>query len=175
MELKFEEEILIPKARIAVLIGKKGAVRKAIERKGKVKLKILATGSVKITAKDAFDLMVSGNVVEAVGRGFNPEIAEKLFKEENSYGLVNLNDYGIKEKSALQRQRGIIIGEAGIAKNVIQRHTGTDIAVFGKTVAIIGPAEGISWARHAIEMLLTGARHATVYRFLEEKHHGGRR
>jgi len=175
MELKFEEEILIPKARIAVLIGKKGTVRKTIEKKGKVKLKISATGSVKITANDALDLMIARNVVEAVGRGFNPEIAEKLFKEENSYELVNLNDYGLKEKSDLQRQRGIVIGEAGVAKKTVQRLTGTDISVFGKTVAIIGPTEGVVWARQAIEMLLTGARHATVYRFLEEKHHGGRR
>jgi ribosomal RNA assembly protein len=175
MELKFEEEILIPKARIAILIGKKGAVRKTIERKGKVKLKISATGAVKITAKDAFNLLIARNVVEAIGRGFNPKIAEKLFKEENSYGLVNLQDFGAREKSDLRRLRGIIIGEAGSAKNIIQQKTHTDIAVFGKTVAIIGPAEGVTMARHAIEMLLTSARHATVYRFLEEKQHDGRR
>lgn len=175
MELRFEEEILVPKARIAVLIGKKGAVRKTIERKGKVKLKISATGAVKISAKDAFYLLIARNVVEAIGRGFNPKIAEKLFKEENSYELVNLQDFGARGKSDLRRLRGIIIGEAGRAKNIIQQKTHTDIAVFGKTVAIIGPAEGVTMARQAIEMLLTGARHATVYRVIEEKQHGGRR
>jgi len=170
MALKFEEEILIPTARVAVLIGKKGVTRKSIERKGKVKLKISTTGAVHISGNDALDVMIARNVVEAVGRGFNPVIAEKLFKEEYGYELLSLYDFGAREKYDFKRMRGIVIGEDGSVRKNLQHQTKTEIAVFGKTIAIIGPAEGIQKARHAIEMLLTGAKHGTAYRFLEKSH-----
>lgn len=168
-ELKFEDEILIPKARIAVLIGVKGVVKKAIEHKGRCKLKIDKEGLVKITARDAFELMIIRNVVEAVGRGFNPEIAQNLFKEDNGYELLNLFDYGAKKKSDIKRMSGLIIGKAGTARKVIEQTTHTQISVYGKTVAIIGPHETLQKARTAVERLLTGARHASVYKFLERK------
>ena len=167
-KLKFEDELLIPKARIAVLIGKKGAVKRRFEHLGKCKLKIDKTGLVKITASDAFELMIAKNAVEAVGRGFNPIIAQNLFKEGNGYELLNLYDYGAKKKSELERMRGIIIGAEGSARKVIEQTTGAKISVYGKTVAIIGPQEHIQKARKAVEMLLTGAKHASVYRFLEQ-------
>jgi len=167
--MKFEDEILIPRARIAVLIGKKGEARKKIERLGHCRLKIDKEGLVKITARDALELLIAKNVVEAIGRGFNPEIAQNLFKEDNGYELLNLYDYGAKKKSDLERMRGVVIGVEGSARKVIEQITHVHISVYGKTVAIIGPHETLQKARQAVEMLLTQARHATVFRFLEQK------
>ncbi|MFH0868679.1 MAG: KH domain-containing protein [archaeon] len=169
VNLKFEDEILIPKVRVAVLIGVKGAVKRKIELHGHCKLKIDREGLVKITAHDALELMVSKNVVEAIGRGFNPEIAQNLFKEDNGYELLNLYDYGAKDKYDLKRIRGVVIGAEGSARKVIEQITHTNISVYGKTVAIIGPHATLQKARQAVEMLLTRARHATVFRFLEKK------
>lgn len=164
----FEADILIPKARVAVLIGTKGAVRKELEKKGKVRLQIDKSGLVKIKSKDAIDLMIAKNAVEAIGRGFNPEIAKKLFKEDFGYEALSLRDYCTAKRLDLQRIRGIVIGRTGTTQKIIEKATGTNLAVYGKTVAIIGPLEGVVKARQAIEKLLTGARHGTVYRFLEQ-------
>jgi len=168
VEELFEEELLIPKERVAVLIGPKGKTKKQIEKIGNVKLQIDAKeGLVRMQAKDALTLWLGRQVVEAIGRGFNPEIAQKIFKEENSFELINLQDYGGKSKKSLERLRGRLIGTKGKTKRVIRHYTGADISVHGKTVGIIGPAEGVQVAHRAIEMLLSGARHGTVYHFLE--------
>ena len=164
----FEEELLIPKERVAVLIGPKGHAKKQIEKAGDVKLQIDAKeGSVKIFAKDAVNLWLGRQVVEAIGRGFNPEIAQKIFKEENNFELISLSDYGAKSKKDLERLKGRLIGTKGKTKRVIQHHTKTHISIYGKTVGIIGPAEGVQNARRAIEIILSGARQGTAYHFLE--------
>lgn len=165
----FQDEILVPKARVAVLIGKKGRVKKHIEKKGRVKIEIDKFGQVIIKSKDAISIMISRKVIEAIGRGFNPEIAEKIFKDDFGYELVSFQNH-ITKKSDVPRLRGLIIGAGGKSRQTIERLTGTRLSVYGKTVAIIGLVSDVSKARHAVEMLLTGARHTTVYRFLE---HGG--
>ena len=45
----------------------------------------------------------------------------------------------------------------------------THISVYGKTIGIIGQLEHIPNARKAIEALLAGRKHGTVYKFLERK------
>ena len=47
--------------------------------------------------------------------------------------------------------------------------TGVKISVYGKTVSLIGYPEQIKVAREAIEMLIKGTPHNTVYAFLERK------
>ena len=44
-----------------------------------------------------------------------------------------------------------------------------DMSVYGHTVALIGEAFHLAIARDAVEMLLRGSEHNTVYRFLERK------
>jgi ribosomal RNA assembly protein len=41
--------------------------------------------------------------------------------------------------------------------------------VYGKTVGIIGRVEDLVYARRAVESLLGGSRHATVYGWLEKR------
>jgi len=47
--------------------------------------------------------------------------------------------------------------------------TGTYVSVYGKTVSIIGEIEHLQIAKEAVEMILKGSRHKTVYSFLERK------
>lgn len=167
-KMEFQEETAIPKARVAVLIGKKGTIRKAIEKKSHTKIRISADGIVSIYGSDALAVMIVKNIVEAVGRGFNPELALELLKDENSFELINIEDY-IGKNKALDRIRGVIIGKEGKTRRVIEKLTGVHLSVYGKTVAIIGKAEFVTIAHQAIEMFLTGAKHSTVYGFLERK------
>jgi ribosomal RNA assembly protein len=167
-KMEFHEETTIPKARVAVLIGAKGATRKAIERKSHTKIKISADGVVTINGNNALELMTVKNIIEAVGRGFNPELALELLKEENAYELINIEDY-IGKNKALERIRGVMIGKEGKTRKLIEKLTGVHLSIYGKTVAIIGSAEKVTIAHQAIEMFLTGAKHSTVYRFLERK------
>jgi ribosomal RNA assembly protein len=166
--MEFREETTIPKARVAVLIGVKGATRKAIEKKSRTKVRISTDGAVSIEGSNALEVMIVKNIVEAVGRGFNPELALELLKEENAYELINIEDYLGKNK-VLDRIRGVIIGKEGKTRRVIEKLTGVHLSVYGKTIAILGKAESLAIAHQAIEMFLTGARHSTVYRFLEQK------
>ncbi|MEM2466891.1 MAG: RNA-processing protein, partial [Candidatus Bathyarchaeia archaeon] len=79
----------IPKERIGVLIGSKGDTKRAIEKILSVELQIESdTGGVTITlaenAEDPSVLLRAKDVVTAIGRGFSPEHAFKLIKDEEA-------------------------------------------------------------------------------------------
>jgi len=168
----YQEAVLIPKSRIAVLIGEKGAAKKAIEEAGNVKLRVDSkTGYIKIRARDAIAAWQGANVVRAVARGFPPEVARKLFKPDYSYESISLENYA-KNKNDLIRIRGRLIGTSGKARDRIQFLTQVQIRVQGKTVAMLGEAGRVALARHAVDMLLSGSPHARVFAFLKEQTEG---
>lgn len=168
-EQEYSYELKIPKERIAVLIGKKGEVKKEIEQRTKIHVDINSTeGDVVITGKDPLNLYSAREVVRAIGRGFNPDIAILLLKQDYGLELINIQLYA-KTKNDAQRLKGRIIGEEGKARNTIEELTNTHIVVYGKTVAIVGEYEGITAARKAIESLLSGSPHSHVYKFLEKR------
>ena len=170
--MAFQETVLIPKSRIAVLIGEKGTSKKAIEKEGNVWLNVDSkTGEVTIKAKDALSAWQGANVVRAVARGFPPEIAHKLFKPDHSYEIISLEEHA-RNKKDIMRLRGRLIGKDGKARDRIQFLTQTQIRVQGKTVAILGKSLCVANAHRAIEMLLTGAPHLRVFAFLEEQTEG---
>jgi ribosomal RNA assembly protein len=53
---------------------------------------------------------------------------------------------------------------------MIEEHTGCRVSIQGGTVAMIGEAEGLEAAKRAVDMLLSGSEHSTVYGFLEREH-----
>ncbi|MEM1988921.1 MAG: KH domain-containing protein [Candidatus Woesearchaeota archaeon] len=165
---QYVDEIKIPQERIAVLIGVKGETKKSIEKEFKVKIKIDSeTGDVEISGKDGFKVFVAKNVVHAIGRGFNPSIAMKLKNEDYFFDIIDISDYG-NTKNAKFRLKSRVIGTEGKARRNLERLTNTDIEIYGKTIGIIGLSEDVVLAKKAIEMLLEGAKHATVYRYLEK-------
>jgi len=62
-----------------------------------------------------------------------------------------------------------VIGKEGKSRKTVEILTETSIVIFGKTVGIVGEAEKVLDARKAVEMLLAGSNHATVYKMLEKK------
>lgn len=164
-----QDAVMIPKSRIAILIGAKGKDKNLIQKEGDVKLNINSkTGNVTVLADDALKVWNAINVVKAVARGFPPEIARKLFKQDYVYEQVSLEDFA-KNKKQLIRQRGRVIGRGGSARDHLQLATQTQIRVQGKTIMIIGEMECVETARQAVEAILAGTPHAKVYELIQER------
>ena len=88
--------IRIPKERVGVLIGPEGKVKLDIEERLQVKLDIESeSGGVQITlnekATDPSLLLRAKDVVMAIGRGFAPDRAFRLIRnDETFFDLVDL-------------------------------------------------------------------------------------
>jgi len=168
------EYLKIPRERVGVLIGKKGEVKQHIEKLTQTNLDIDSeAGTVTINPQeDLEDPLLpwkTRSIVKAIGRGFNPEISLRLLDDDVALDIIKLTEYVGKSKKALARQKGRIIGRDGITRQIIHEMTGVDMSVYGKTVSIIGDLENLLIAKEAVEMILNGARHKSVYGFLEKK------
>ena len=166
---EYNYELRIPKDRVAVLIGKKGQIKKEIETTTKTRLNIDSKESnVSISGKNALDLFVAKEIIEAIGRGFNPDFAKLLLKGDYVLEIVNIKDFAGKSKNNALRLKGRVIGKEGKSRKTIEALSDTYIAVYGKTISIIGKSEDAFNARKAVESLLRGAPHGNVYKALEK-------
>lgn len=167
--MEFSYEIRIPKERIAVLIGKKGEIKKDIEERTKTKISVDSKeGDIIINGEDALGLYSAREVITAVARGFNPEIAMSLLRSDYILEVISIKEY-CKTKNSELRLKGRVIGTEGKSRKTIEDLTETSISVYGKTISIIGEASNVLNAKKAIETLLKGGNHASIYRFLEKK------
>jgi ribosomal RNA assembly protein len=166
---EFAYELKIPKERVAVLIGTKGELKKQLEHATKTRIAVDSNeGDVNITGKEPLLLYSCREIVRAIGRGFSPEIAMLLLKQDYGIEFISLNDYA-RTPNDMERLRGRVIGEGGKSRKTIETLTNTHVSVYGKTIGIIGQLEQIPAARKAIEALLSGRKHGTVYKFLERQ------
>ncbi len=166
---EYSHELKIPKERIAVLIGSEGEMKRKLEETLKIHLDVNSEeGDVFIKGDDALELFAAQEIVKAIGRGFNPEVAMRLTKTDFVLELINLKDF-FRNKNHMTRIKGRIIGTEGKTRRIIEEHTGCSISVYGKTIGIIGRSETASIARKAVEMIIDGSQHSTVYRYLETK------
>ena len=164
-----EIELSIPEDRIGVLIGKEGEVKERIENETGCKININSkTGVVRIVCEDPISFMKVQDVIKAIAHGFNPDIAMRLLQDDMMVlEIIDLTSY-VSPKH-LERIKGRIIGKEGKMRKYIEDVLNVNVSIYGKTVAIIGDAESVAVAREAIEMLVEGAQHSTVQRFLERK------
>jgi len=167
--MEYEYYLKVPKDRIAVLIGKKGEIKKRIQKETGTKLFISSKdGEVVIKGEDALNLYSAREIIKAIARGFNPDISLSLLKQDNVLDIIPLKG-SIKTKNDLKRIKARLIGKEGKARKTIEALTETYISIYGKTISIIGFAENVNIARKAIESLMRGAKHSKVYRFLEKE------
>ena len=168
-EDEYTYEIKIPEERVAVLIGKDGETKKEIEESTKSKLDVSKEGDVIISGSDGLLLFTTKEIVKAIARGFNPKIALLLLKQDYAFELIEMKEIAGKSKSTMQRLKGRVIGKGGRSREEIERLTECNISVYGKTIGIIGEVQQVALARQAVAMLLQGAMHKTVWKFLEKK------
>ena len=160
----------VSKERISKLVGEGGTVIKEIEKATGTKITInKKTGQVIIDVKEdrVSDPIKARDIIRAIDLGFSPEEASRLKSPDTYLDVVDLRDYFGHSKGHLVRVKGRIIGAGGKTRRLISEFTGADIHIGSHYIAIIGTFEEIQGARKAVEMLINGAPHATVYRFLE--------
>src|SRR3989338_5335704 len=153
--VEYSYELKVPKNRVAVIIGKEGNVKKEIEESTNTKLNIDSKeGDIFVTGEDALGLYTAREMIKAIGRGFNPELARLLLKPDYIFEVVDLSEYIGKSNDAMLRLKGRVIGKEGKSRKIIEELTECNISVFGKTISIIGLPEAVASARQAIESLL---------------------
>lgn len=169
MSENYSYELRITKDRIAVIIGSKGETKSELESETKCKINVDSSeGDVVISGTDPIMLFSLKEVIRAISRGFNPEIAKQLLKQDYVLEVISLNDYS-KLKNQQQRLKGRVIGMEGKSRNTIEALTNCSISVYGKTISIIGTIDTVGFCKKAIEMLLDGSQHASVYKWLERQ------
>ena len=166
---EYSYELKVPKNRVAVIIGKGGSIKKDIEESTNTKLDIDSKeGDVFVSGEDALGLYTAREIIKAIGRGFNPDVAKLLLKQDYVFEVVDVSEF-VKSKDAIVRLKGRVIGKEGKSRRLIEELTECNISVFGKTIGVIGLPEASANARQAVESLLKGSTHANVYKWLESR------
>ncbi len=167
--------VRIPKERVGVLIGPAGKVKRDIEEKLTVELQIESeAGGVEITlnekAEDPSLLFRAKDVVTAIGRGFSPEEAFRLIRNEDTvFDFIDLRAIFGRSESDITRVKSRIIGMHGKTRRTIEELTEADVVIYGHTVGFIGTFEQVDAARNAVQMIIQGSQHHTVYSYLQKK------
>jgi ribosomal RNA assembly protein len=167
--------IKIPGDRIGALVGPEGHVKTAIEKKLSVGLHVDSeSGDVQVTlsptAKDPTSLFRAREVVTAIGRGFSPSHAFRLLEDDETVlEVIDLRESVGRSQSDQKRLKGRIIGKEGKTRRIIEELSEANISVYGHTISIIGKVDQAAIAREAVQMLIGGSLHGTVYRFLHKK------
>ena len=172
--------VRIPKDRLGVVIGPRGATRKILEERSGFRLEVdTDEKEVHIVDEgegtDPLMMLKMRDIIKAIGRGFSPEHAMRLFSDDAYFELVDIHEFSGKNKAHVQRIKSRVIGSEGKTRRIVEEQTGCDLSVYGHTVGIIGDLEGLGHAKQAVTMLLSGSEHASVYRFLEGRRRAQRR
>lgn len=167
--------VRIPKERVGVLVGPEGKVKRDIEEKLLVKLTIESEGGgVEITldekAADPTVLFRAKDVVTAIGRGFSPDEAFRLIRNEDAvFDSIDLREIFDRSESDIRRVKSRIIGMNGKTRRTIEELSEADVVVYGHTIGFIGTFEQVDIARNAVQMIIQGSQHHSVYAFLQKK------
>jgi ribosomal RNA assembly protein len=160
----------IPEDRIGALIGPGGRTKRVIAEATGATVDIDAEdGEVTVSGSetDPVAVLKARDIVLAIGRGFSPERALRLLRENTFLGIIDIKlATGRREKAALRRIRSRVIGSGGKARARIEELSGCWMSVYGSTVALIGDEDQLQRATRAVELLLRGSEHATVFHLL---------
>ena len=151
-----KSNILVPKDRIKI-INKK--VMAELKESLKVDIEKI-DNSVEIDGS-GLELLQAKNIIKAIGRGFSPVRAYRLLDEEQELEVIDI-------EKRIDTVKSRIIGTNGRTRERIENSTKAIVSVYGKTVSIIGDWKEIKNAKIAIEMIMNGAMHKSVYAFLDK-------
>lgn len=125
--------------------------------------------NVEIESEDPIKIFRIKEVLKAFGRGFNIDDALALLDESYYLEIVDIES---KSKDRITVLKGRVIGRKGGTKKIIEKISGAKISIYGKTISIIGRWDEVQVAKETIDLILSGSKHSTVYRFLKENQHG---
>lgn len=163
----------IPLERLGVLIGREGSTKNKVENAFKAQLLIQSeSGVVEIVPKEDSDdptmILRARDVVVAIARGFSPERALGLVDDDIVLDIIDLRETLGRNERDIARLKGRVIGREGKIRRLIEEMTEAKVSVYGHTISILGEYEKATDAREAIELLLKGKQHSTVYKLLRK-------
>jgi len=161
------EFVVIPEDRVRVLRDKKLVFNRKIRDFFDVSISV--NDDVEIEGEDWLAVMRTKEIVKAFGRGFDFDDALDLVDEDYILEIFNMSDFAGKSRTRQIELKGRVIGADGKSKKIIEKYSGSKIVIYGKTVSIIGKWENVRLAREAVEQLLRGAKHAGIFKMLEDR------
>ncbi len=163
----------IPLDRLGVLIGKEGSTKSKIEQAFKVQLIIESENGIvdivpAVASDDPTTILRARDVVIAIARGFSPQRALKLIDDDIVLDVIDLRETFGRNERDIARLKGRVIGREGKIRRLIEEMTNAQVSVYGHTISMLGEFETVTAAREAIELLLKGKQHSTVYKLLRK-------
>ncbi|MBW9140865.1 MAG: RNA-processing protein [Candidatus Aramenus sp.] len=120
------------------------------------------------TNENPYSAFKAASVIRALGLGFSVNDAMKLMSDEYQLEVIDLKATLGGNPDTIRRIKGRIIGEGGKAKKILQEYTSAVISIYEHYVGIISTNEQTPIVRKAIDMLIEGREHSTVYKFLDK-------
>lgn len=160
----------IPEDRVGVLIGPGGRTVREVARRTATSVEVDGEeGEVRVSGPDSdpVGVLKARDIAIAIGRGFSPERAFRLLKDNTYLGVIDMKvALGRRDKPALRRVRSRVIGTRGRARTRVEELSGCSVSVYGSTIALIGEEDQLDRATRALELLLHGSEHSTVFHLL---------
>ena len=157
--------ITIPEERIKIL-KKNKKWKKWIENFCNVKVKIEDNDI--LMEGDPLEILRIKEVFRAFGRGFSWNDSLNLLDENYFLEIINLKDY-TRKRNRMIELKGRVIGKNGKIKRIIERETDTKIAIYGKTISVMGKLKNLRIAAKVIRTILEGKKHGTALKISEER------
>ncbi len=126
-------------------------------------------GDVTVFGEDPLSVFNLKNVIKAIGRGFSATDAFRLFSGDETLSIINIPEIVGEREKTIVRMKSRIIGSGGRSKEHIEYVTNTRIAVYGKTISILGKHDDVADAEGAINMLLGGATHKSAFGAIQKR------
>ena len=164
-----EEIIKVTSQRLPVIIGPGGQVKRRIEKMTHTELDIDShSGEITIVGgKNYYDVYNAKKIISAISRGFSPEHAFIILKDDYTIEVISIPEAIGKNESRLEQIKGRIIGREGSIKNMIEKRFNCYISIFGKTVSVIARADDMVKIQEVIEAIIGGCKHTTVFKMLK--------
>lgn len=109
---------------------------------------------------------IGEQIIDAINLGFSVPNALLIKTEDLFYETLNIKNY--TKRKDLKRIRARIIGTKGKTLRLITELTDCHLKIKDNEIGIIGFPECIKNAHDAIISIIRGAKHASVYAFLEK-------
>ena len=158
--------VLIPEEKLKILKSNKKICE---EFEDLCSCKFHFSDVVEIDCDDPLRTLRIKEVLKAFGRGFEIDDCLNLLDESYSLEIIEVPEFSGKSRNRQIELKGRVIGKEGKSKNLIEKYAQVKLAIYGKTISIIGKWDRVKVAREAVEMLLSGRLHGSVYRFLESQ------
>jgi ribosomal RNA assembly protein len=118
---------------------------------------------------EGIDVWICSKAIQGIARGLDWEEVRCIKDDDYEIAILDAKEFGRGTKKDTIRLKGRVIGEEGKSRRHIEEDTGTTLRIYGKTVSIVGKIEDVEIAKRVVIMLLEGAKHSTVYRFLDRE------